>query len=164
MRPEIPQDKVVVCAIGGNFVALLHECRRQNLTVHNELPGIFYKVRGIHLQELRCQSSNLVIVRTTLQGGEDSHINAVFDVWALVSVLEENHASARAPQGLVGCGGDNVAVLKWRRMVPGRNQAGDVRNVCHEETVHLFANLCKLGKINNPRVSRRTANNHRWTE
>ena len=48
-------------------------------------------------------------------------------------LLVEDHATSRATQRLVSCGGHNVRVLKRRRDGAGSDKAGYVSHVCEHD-------------------------------
>mmetsp|Transcript_71980 Transcript_71980/g.232887 ORF Transcript_71980/g.232887 Transcript_71980/m.232887 type:complete len:229 (-) Transcript_71980:491-1177(-) len=113
MRPEVPEHQVVVRAIARKLVALLLQCVCDGLRVCHHCLRVLHKGRRLHFQELRRQAANLVVVRPSLQRWEDRHVNALLEVRDAVRVLEENHACARATEGLMRRGRNDVAVLEW---------------------------------------------------
>lgn len=68
----------------------------------------------------------------------------------LVSALDpltvEDHGPSGAAQGLVGCGGHHVGVLKGRRHHPSCHQAADVGHVSQEHCALLVADLPSPGE------------------
>merc|ERR1712146_742174 len=111
VRPKIPQDQVVVCAAGGELVALLHQGGSQGRCVLDHALRVLFELWRGHLQELTCQTANLMIVGASLQSGEHGHIDPVLDVRVLLRVLEEDHAGPRPAQRLVRRGRHNVSPM-----------------------------------------------------
>mmetsp|Transcript_128741 Transcript_128741/g.400549 ORF Transcript_128741/g.400549 Transcript_128741/m.400549 type:complete len:369 (-) Transcript_128741:337-1443(-) len=158
---EVPEDQVVVRPVARQLVALAHEGLRQRLGVGDDGLGVLLEFGRAHLQELRREAADLVVVGPALQGREDGHVDALLDVRDALRVLEEDHASTWTTQRLVGRRGDDVAVLKRRWVLARRHKTGDVRNVRHQQRAHLVRDLPELGKVDDTRVSRRTAEDHR---
>ena len=157
---QVPKDEVVVRAVARELVALGHQGFGQGIRVRLDLLGVFLELRSGDLQELRSQAADLVVVGSTLQGGEDGHVDAVLDVRHLLAVLEEDHACTGAPEGLVrGCGHD-VAEGEGRRMLSGGHQAGDVGDVRHEEGTDLVSDLPELREVHHSRICGSSAQDH----
>ena len=161
---QVPKQQMVVRAVAGELVALGHQGLCQGLGVGLDLLGVVLEHGGVHLQQLRGQGSNLVIVRATLQGWEDGHVDTLLDVRDLLRVLEEDHASAGSSQRLVGRGGHDVAVLKRRRVLSRSNQARDVGDVCHENCSNLIRNFPELAEVDDARIRRGSAKDHGRSE
>src|SRR3974390_2555336 len=62
-----------------------------------------------------------------------------------VLLPRQNQAGARAAQGLVRGGGDDVAVWDGRRMYAAGNQSGEVRHVHQVERTDLVGDLAHAG-------------------
>ena len=131
--PQVPKQEVIVRAIARQLVALSHKGLCQRLGVRLHLASIVFEHWCVHLQQLRGQGTDLVVVGTTLKGWEHGHVDALLDVRDLLGVLEEDHASPWSAQRLVGGGGHDVAVLEGRRMLAGGDQPGDVGDVCQAQ-------------------------------
>mmetsp|Transcript_58698 Transcript_58698/g.139776 ORF Transcript_58698/g.139776 Transcript_58698/m.139776 type:complete len:556 (-) Transcript_58698:504-2171(-) len=164
MGAQVPKQEVIVRAIASQLVALSHKGLCQRLGVRLHRASVVLEHGRVHLQELSGQGTDLVVVRTTLKGREHGHVDALLDVRDLVRVLEEDHASPWASQGLVGRGRHHVAEREGRGVEAGGNQPGDVRDVCHEVCAHLVRNLPELGKVDHARISRSTTQDHGRTE
>merc|ERR1719198_2114555 len=123
VRPDIPEDKMVVGAIARELVALLFERIREGLHILADLPGVLRKLRCPDLQQLARKSADLVVVGPTLEAREDGHVDALLDVWDLLAVFEEDHPRAGPPERLVRRRRHHVAMRKRRGMVDRGNQA-----------------------------------------
>mmetsp|Transcript_58701 Transcript_58701/g.139793 ORF Transcript_58701/g.139793 Transcript_58701/m.139793 type:complete len:331 (-) Transcript_58701:215-1207(-) len=161
---QVPKDEVVVRAVARELVALGHQGLGQGIRIGLDLLGVFLELRSGDLQQLRSQAADLVVVGSTLQSREDGHVNPVLDVRHLLGVLEEDHASSRPAQRLVGGGGHNVAVLEGRRMLPGGDQPGDVGDVCHQDRSNFVCDFTELSKVDDARVRGGSAEDHRRSE
>mmetsp|Transcript_56404 Transcript_56404/g.147018 ORF Transcript_56404/g.147018 Transcript_56404/m.147018 type:complete len:476 (+) Transcript_56404:49-1476(+) len=164
MGPQVPEHQVVVSAVAGELVALGLQRLGQGVSVGHHRLGVLLELGRGHLQELRGQATDLVVVRAALEAGEDRHVDALLDVRHLVTVLEEDHPSPRAAQGLVRGRGDHIAVREGRGVHAGGDQAGDVRNVRHEQRAHLICDRAELGEVHDARVGGGTAQDHGRTE
>merc|ERR1719182_1348392 len=164
MRSQVPQDQMIVCAIGRQLVAFGHQGLSQSRGIRLYVLGILDKVWGVYLQELTSESTDLVIVRSALQGREHSHVNAILDIWNLVRVLVEDHSSTRTPQRLVGCRCYHIAMLEWGKVLSSRHQARDVSNVSHQQCTAFICNCAKFRKVKSARICGEASNNHLWTE
>mmetsp|Transcript_123991 Transcript_123991/g.332958 ORF Transcript_123991/g.332958 Transcript_123991/m.332958 type:complete len:366 (-) Transcript_123991:23-1120(-) len=164
MGAEVPQHQVVVCAVARELVALFLERLGQRLRVGHHGLGVLLELWGVHLQQLRRECADLVVVGSPLQAREDGHVDALLDVGDGVRVLEENHACARASERLVGGGGHHVTVLEGRWVLSSGHEARDVRDVCHQERSDLVGDLAELGEIDYARVGRSPAQNHGGSE
>lgn len=122
-RPEIPQNKVVLGSSCDKLVILAHQILSKGNSIGLDLFCIGFEPRCHGLLESNSESTNLVIMRTTLKRGENRKVDLVFKIifctlWlALLRWLRplpvKDHTSPRSPQALVGCGCDNVTELKW---------------------------------------------------
>mmetsp|Transcript_109442 Transcript_109442/g.274134 ORF Transcript_109442/g.274134 Transcript_109442/m.274134 type:complete len:517 (+) Transcript_109442:95-1645(+) len=164
MGPQVPEHQVVVSAVAGELVALGLQRLGQGVSVGHHRLGVLLELGRGHLQELRGQATDLVVVRAALEAGEDRHVDALLDVRHLVTVLEEDHPSPRAAQGLVRGRGDHIAMREGRGVHACGDQAGDVRNVRHEQRAHLICDRAELGEVHDARVGGGTAQDHGRTE
>src|SRR5487761_2363535 len=67
----------------------------------------------------------------------------------------EDEAAPGAAERLVGRGRDQVRVREGRRMLPGRDQPGDVRHVHEEVRPHAVGDLREALEVQDPRVRAR---------
>ena len=117
---EVDEDEVVVGAAADEDVAELDELLAHRLGVLLRLDLVLLELRRHGLLEGDGDAGDGVVVGATLEGGEDGRVDAVLqiveDLFALHDLLhtaaEEDEASTRATEGLVGRRGDNVAVVE----------------------------------------------------
>mmetsp|Transcript_53782 Transcript_53782/g.120641 ORF Transcript_53782/g.120641 Transcript_53782/m.120641 type:complete len:331 (+) Transcript_53782:191-1183(+) len=147
-RSQIPQHQVVLSTLRRKFVALADQELRKCGGVSLDLLGVRLELGGGDLLELRRQTSDLVVVRTTLQRREDSLVDCLLvaihgraGLVGLGTPPEEDHPRARATQRLVRRGRDNIAEIKSVRRLASGNQPADVRNVRHHERTRCVADL-----------------------
>ena len=82
---------------------------------------------------------------------------AEFDLLRQLLVVGHDHAAARAAQGLVRRGGDDMGVRERRGMGPSRDQPGEMGDVDHEIGVDGVADRAETGEVPVPRVGRASA-------
>ena len=121
-RAEIPQDKMVLGSAGDKTVSLAHQVIPKGNRVGLNLLGICLEARRHGLFQSNGKGTDLVVVRTTLKGREDSEVDFVLKIincilglpllGRLRSLPEEDHTRPRPPQALVGCCCHNVTVLE----------------------------------------------------
>ena len=68
--------------------------------------------------------------------------------------LRQNHAAARAAQGLVGRGGDDMRVRQRAGEQLRRHQAGEMRHIDHEIRADLVRDFADAGKVDEARIGR----------
>ena len=90
LRPEVPEDEVVVGAARGHGVALADEERGEGLGVALELLHVGFELGGHHLAQLRGDPGDLVLVGAALQGREHGLVDLGAEA-ALVLAVEENN-------------------------------------------------------------------------
>ena len=88
-----------------------------------------------------------VLERAALDAGEDLAVDRLG-----VRLAAEDQAAARAAQGLVGGGGDDVGVRHRGGVQPGRDQAGDVGHVHHQGRPDLAGDLGEAVEVEDARV------------
>mmetsp|Transcript_14659 Transcript_14659/g.34798 ORF Transcript_14659/g.34798 Transcript_14659/m.34798 type:complete len:659 (+) Transcript_14659:337-2313(+) len=164
VRPQVPKQKVVVGSIARQLVPLAHQSVSKRLGIGLDLLGVILEHGAVHLEQLRCQASNLVVVRASLESREDGHVNTLLDVGDLLGILEEDHSSARPAQRLVRRGCHDVAMLEGRRMLSCCHQPGNVGNVRHEDGTNLVCNLPELAEVDHAWVRRGTTEDHGGSE
>mmetsp|Transcript_37835 Transcript_37835/g.75400 ORF Transcript_37835/g.75400 Transcript_37835/m.75400 type:complete len:381 (-) Transcript_37835:18-1160(-) len=160
VRPQVPKDEVVVRAVAGELVALRLQRLGEGVRVGHDMLRVLLELRRAHLQKLRGQRADLVVVRATLQPREHRHVDALLDVRQLVAVLEEDHTRPRAAEGLVRRRRHHVAVLEGRRVQARGDEAADVGDVRHQVRADLVGDLAELLEVHDPRVGRGAAEDH----
>ena len=139
---EVPQDKVVLGTAGGDLHAHGGELVGEGLGILADLLGVDLELGGHDLLELSGDAGDLVLVGSTLEGGEDGLVDLGLE--AAIVLAEEDHAGPRAAEGLVGGGSNDVAVLEGAGLLAGGDEAGDVGHVHHEEGAVGVGNLAEL--------------------
>mmetsp|Transcript_3135 Transcript_3135/g.9568 ORF Transcript_3135/g.9568 Transcript_3135/m.9568 type:complete len:280 (+) Transcript_3135:627-1466(+) len=109
------------------------------------------------LLECHSQTSNCVVVRSTLQTGEDRLVDRVLivihdflsrlGICLLHALSVEYHGAPWPSKGLVCCGGDHISVFERTRNYTGGDQAGDVCHVRQEDCVVLVGDLTHASVI-----------------
>ncbi len=95
---------------------------RHRLGIAYGLMAVFLEGGGGGLLERDADRGGGMVVRTALQARKDRAGDAVSDFLAA-----QNHRAARAAQGFVDRGGDDVGMRNRIRMGSGDDQTGDVR-------------------------------------
>merc|ERR1712087_297219 len=114
MRAQIPKHKVIVSAIAGQLVPLGLESISQGLGILDHVLRVYFEIVRRGLEKLHSEAPDLVVVRSTLQGRENSHVNPLLDIGKLVHVLEEDHTRTRAAKRFVGGRRDHITMGKGR--------------------------------------------------
>lgn len=130
-RSQVPKDQVVLGTIGLELVAEFMEFLASGLRVGNDLAGVLLEGWVGGLLEGDGNTSNGVVVRTTLASREDGSVNLGLNFRLLV-LSEEDDTSSRTSQRLVSSRGDNVTVFKGVVLLLGSNETRDVGNVGHQ--------------------------------
>mmetsp|Transcript_1799 Transcript_1799/g.6402 ORF Transcript_1799/g.6402 Transcript_1799/m.6402 type:complete len:488 (-) Transcript_1799:88-1551(-) len=172
--PKIPQHQVVFRPVCNKLAALGHEVLAKSCRVLAHLLGVRRKRRGSHLLERNRKSGDLMVVRATLQRREHSLIDALLVVVHLALRLallgrawapaEENHARARSAQGLVGGGGDHVAVLERLLLLARGYQSANVRHVHQKVRADLVRDGPEAGVVPVTRIGGSAADDHLGAE
>lgn len=163
---------MAVGSIGDESVAELLELLLDGLGILQDLFLVLLELGGIDLLEGNSQSSDGVVVRTTLVTGEDRKVDWVLEVVhdllarlisASDSLAEEDHGSTGSTERLVGRGSDNISVLKWRWNNSSSNETGDVSHVDNEISTDSIGNLSHSSVVNETAVGRGTSNKTFWS-
>ncbi len=83
-----------------------------------------------------------MLQRAALLAGEHGAVDL-----AGVLFLGEDDAAARAAEGLVRGGGDDVGVRHRVGVQPGGHEAGEVRHIHHQVCVHEVGDAAELGEV-----------------
>ena len=95
--------------------------------------------------------------RAALRAGEDRLIDRGAEF-----LLAKDHAAARAAQGLVRCGGDNVCVGDGRGMQTRCDETGDMRHVDHQISADALRNFADALEIDDARIGGRARYDQLW--
>ncbi len=110
------------------------------------------KLLGLRLPQRHRLGGDDVHQRSALDAGEDGAVDVLGELG-----LAQDHAGARTAQRLVRGGGDEVAVRHRRRVLPRRHQAGDVRDVGHQQAAGLVGDRAKAREVDDAAVGRGAA-------
>jgi hypothetical protein len=102
-------------------------------------------------------------VGTTLAGREDGGVDPRLEVGLLV-LSEEDETGTGTTEGLVGGGGDDVAVLERRALLTGRNETRDVSHVREEVRALGVCDLSETSVVPVAGVGRTAANDETGLE
>lgn len=165
---EVKEDHVAVSAVGDKLVAESLELGLEGLGVGNDLGLVVLELGGLGLLQGNSQSSDGVVVRTTLVTREDGEVDGALKVvQGLLAGLgvdgadtlaEEDHGTTGTTEGLVGGGGDNVGVLEGGGDHASGNETRDVSHVNHEVGADGVGNLAHALVVNEAAVGRGTGN------
>src|SRR3954451_23569098 len=125
---------------------------RQRFRVANDLRLILLELRLQRLFERDRLRRDDVDERAALNSGEERAVEVL-----RVLGLAEHESGARSAQCLVRRRRHEVGVRHRRRMQPGRNESGDVRDVGHHQRAALVANLADPFEVDDARIRRRAA-------
>src|SRR5699024_6302259 len=93
-----------------------------------------------------------------LDAGEDGGVELFVELG--VAAGGQNQAAARAAQGLVGGGGDDVGMRQGAGVLAASDEAGDVGHVDEEPGADGVGNLAHAGPVDGARVGGKTTNEH----
>ena len=120
--------------------------------VADDLLLVTNKVCAVGLLKSGSKGGDGVVVRSTLEPGEDGKVDLVLQVvndvlallvLALDTLAEEDHGAPGSSEGLVRGGRDDVRVVKGGRDELGRDQPADVRHVREKVRAGGIRNLAE---------------------
>lgn len=165
---KVEEDHVAVSAISNELVAELLELDLQGLGVGDNLLLVGLELRGLSLLEGNSQSSDGVVVRTTLVAREDGEVDRLLKVVeGLLASLgvnradtlsEEDHGSSRTTEGLVSGGGDDISPLEGRRNGLSSDKTRDVSHINNQVGADGISNLAHALVVDQTAVSGGTGN------
>ena len=139
---EVDEHEVVVGAAGDEAVAAIEEFVGEGLGVFDDLAGVGFELGFEGFTEGDGLGGDDVHEGTALEAGEDGGV----DFFSPVG-LAHGHAAARAAEGFVGGGGDEVGEGDGGGVVAGGDKAGDVGDIGHEEGTDFFGDFGEGGPI-----------------
>jgi hypothetical protein len=162
---EVDEDHVGVSAVRDEGVVELLEGDLQGLGVLDDLLLVGDELWGVGLLEGDREGGDGVVVRTALMTGEHGevdwtlevvqHLLAGLGVDGADAATEEDHGASWATQRLVGGGGHDVGIFKWRRDDLGGDETRDVGHVDHQVGAHRVGNLAHALVVDQTAVGRR---------
>lgn len=165
---EVEEDHVAVSAVGDELVAEGLEGVLNSLSVGDNLLLVSLEFGGGSLLQGDSQSSDGVVVGTTLVTREDGEVDRALKVveglLASLSIdgtntlAEEDHGTTRTTERLVGSGGNNVGILEGSRDDLGGNETGDVGHVDNKVSTNGVGDLTHAGVVDQTAVGRGTGN------
>mmetsp|Transcript_71897 Transcript_71897/g.120583 ORF Transcript_71897/g.120583 Transcript_71897/m.120583 type:complete len:278 (-) Transcript_71897:232-1065(-) len=159
---------MVVSAIGHQLVTLLHQSRTQGTGIGLDLLGILLECWACDLLQLSGNTSNLVLVGTTLKSREHSKVDLLGESgWGSIRTLglaAEDHAGARTTQTLVGGGGDHITVLEGIVLLASRHQTTDMGNVSQQQSTTVVSCLTEAVELDLTWVRTGASDQHLRTE
>lgn len=163
---------MAVSSVSNECVPKFLQLFLNSLGVLEDLLLVLLELGGIDLLEGNGQGGDGVVVGATLMAGEDGEVDWVLEViHDLLTVLvgasnalaEEDHGSSGSTERLVGSGGNNIGVFKWRWNDTGSNEAGNVSHVDNEIGTNGVGNLPHSGIVDKTAVGRSTGNKTLWS-
>ena len=136
-----------VGAAGEDVEAVRHQLVRERVGVRAHLLLVGAERLGGGDLEARRLRRDHVHQRPALHPREDGAVDRL-----RVLLAAEDEARARAGERLVRRRGDDVAVLDRVRMQAGRDEAGEVGHVAHQQRVDLVRDLAELGRVDRARI------------
>jgi hypothetical protein len=165
---KVDEDHVAVSAVRHELVAESLESVLQGLGVGNNLLLVGLEVRAGSLLQGNSQSSDGVVMRTTLVAGEDGEVDGVLEVVEGLlaglgidgadALAEEDHGTTGTTERLVGGGCNNVGVLEGSGDDLGSNETGDVSHIDNKVGTDGVGDLAHALVVNETAVSRGTSN------
>ena len=144
---------MVVGAAGHEAQAAVHHALAEARGILHHMADVLFVRRLRGLAERHGLAGDDVHERAALGAGEHGLVHALGDVL----VVCEDEAAARAAQGLVAGGGDDVGVRHGARVRARGHEAGDVGHVHHEVRAHLACDGAHALEVDDARVRARTA-------
>ena len=155
-RPQIDQHQMVVGAARDQRIAARQDRRGERLGVGDHRMGVVLEFRRQRLGEGDRLGGDHMHQRAALQARKDRRI----DLFGEALVVGQDHAAARAAQGLVGRGGDDMGVRERRGMRAARHQPGEMRDIDDEISADRVADRPEPRKIPIARIGRAAGDDH----
>src|SRR5690606_10567555 len=129
---EVDEEQVVVGPAGDDPHPFVHHRLGHRLGVGDDLVGVGGALGLGGLVEAHGLGGDLALDRAALAAGEHRLVDDLG-----VPLPREDHAAPRAPERLVGGGGDDVGVLERVGQGLSGDQADEVGGVHQEDGLHL---------------------------
>jgi hypothetical protein len=150
---------VIRGSVGDQLVALALKLISKDGSVRFYLFNVILELGTLSLFKLSCESSNLVVVRATLEHGEHSKIHLVHEFF-----FGEDHSRSRTSKSLVSGRSNNIGILEGIIGFSGSDKTADVSHVSMEIGANTVANLSKPFEIKVTRICREPSDNEFGTE
>src|SRR6185437_4737335 len=152
---DIDQHQVSVGAAGNDAIAFGHEGFGERLGVGDDLFCVVFKFGLKRFFEGDGLARDDVNERAALLAWKHAAIDAGSEI-----LLAEDQSGARAAQGFMRGGGDDVRVRYWRGMHARGNQAGEMSHVDDKKSADFVGNLAHAGKVEGAGISAAAADDH----
>ena len=136
-------------AAGDQIGAALLKTAGKRLGVGDHRLGIGLELGLQRLAERHGLGGDDVHQRAALEAGEDRRIDLLGDGF----VVGQDHAAARAAQGLVRGRRHDMRMAEGRRVLTRGDEAGKMRHIHQEKRSHLIADFTKALEVEVARVS-----------
>ena len=141
---------MVVGAAGDDLDAALEQSLGQHLGVGDDLLCIGLELGRQRFLEGDGLGGDDVHQRAALDAGEDGRV----DLLGQILVIGEDHAAARAAQGLVRGRRCDMGVRERARIDAAGDEAGDMRHVDHQERADFVGDGAEGGPVHDARIGR----------
>lgn len=155
---------MVVGSAGDESISKLLEGNLERLGILDDLLLVGLKVIGLSLLEGNSESSDGVVVGSTLVAGEDGEVDRTLKVIegffsglrvGLADALtEEDHGTTGSTKGLVCGGSDDIAVREGRLVHTSSNKTGDVSHIHQKVGANLVGDFAHAGVVDLAAVGR----------
>ena len=150
---------MVVRTAGHQIIARRLQAVCQSGGVFEHLLLVAVKLRTQSFAESHGLGRDNMHERTALNAGKNLAVQALGHIFALF-LIGQDHAAARAAQGLVRSGGGNVGVGNGRRMQTGGHKSGDMGHIDNELGPHFVGRLAESSEIDDTRIGAGSGHNH----
>ena len=147
---EVDQHQVIVGAAGHELVAACEDRFGHRLGVGDDRMRVSLELGRQRLVEGDRLGGDDVHQRPALEAGKDRRV----DLLGEVLVVGQDHAAARAAQGLVGGRGDDMGVRERRGMRAARDQPGEMGDVDDEIGADRVADRAEALEVPVARIGR----------
>ena len=150
LAAQVEQHQVVVGAAGDEVEPAALQAVRQRRRVFHDVFGVYAEFRLHRLAQADGLGRDDVHERAALRAGEDGAVE-------LLAILRagEDHAAARAAQGLVRRRGHDVGIRHGTHVLAARHKARDVGHVHHKQSAAAVRDLGEDFKIDGAGIRRR---------
>src|SRR5579883_3166266 len=148
LRPQIDQHEMRIRASRNDGEAALGERRRERPRIGENRARIVLEGRLQRLAEGDRLGGDGVHERPALEAGEDGAVDAGADL----RILADDHAAARAAQGLVRRRRHDMGVRQRARIDAAGDEPGEMRHVHHEIGADLVGDPAEAREVDDPRI------------